>query len=190
MRIYSLFFLALAMSTDAFAASLAKGADSAERVSWWRALRIGALFGTIEGLTPLLGWALGSMASVYVAQWDHWIAFVLLVGLGGKMVVDTQRRQVPCEDCSCKLSKRWWTLPLLALATSLDALIVGVSLSFAGVNIGYAALAIGLTTAVMVTFGVVLGGMAGRFIGKKAELFGGLMLIAIGTSILYQHLSQ
>jgi len=190
MTITALIFLALAMSTDAFAAALGKGA-AMEKPRFFQALRIGLLFGCIEAVTPIIGWALGSLASKWIAQWDHWVAFFLLLGLGGHMIWaglhggDEEEAQ---EGAAAPQSVV--ALALTAVATSIDAMAVGVGLAFINVNIVYAALSIGLATTVMVTIGVLLGRMLGAAIGKKAEIVGGMVLVVVGAAILYEHLSD
>ena len=186
MTITALIFLALAMSTDAFAAALGKGAGM-QQPRFMQALRIGLLFGCIEAITPLIGWLLGSFASKWIAEWDHWLAFFLLLGLGGHMVwVGLQEEG---DEAAAPRRHGILALALTAVATSIDAMAVGVGLAFINVNILHAALAIGLATTVMVTIGVLLGRLLGAAIGKKAEIIGGVILVLVGATILYEHLS-
>lgn len=183
----SILLLGIAMSTDAFAAAVGKGA--AMRTPRLRdALRAGLIFGVIEGLTPLLGWALGNAAAPYVRAWDHWIAFVLLVLLGLRMIRVGLRAE---DDVAEKPGHhhRFWTLAATGLATSIDAMAVGVGLAFLDVNILVVATVIGLTTLVMVTLGILLGRVLGALAGKRAEVGGGILLVAIGCFILYEHLT-
>lgn len=187
MTITALIFLALAMSTDAFAAALGKGAGM-QKPRFVEALRIGLLFGCIEAITPVIGWLLGSFASKWIADWDHWVAFVLLLGLGGHMVWVGMHDE-PEDEAEAPAGQGIVALALTAVATSIDAMAVGVGLAFIDVKIQYAALAIGLATTVMVTIGVLLGRMLGAAIGKKAEIIGGVVLVLVGATILYEHLS-
>lgn len=187
MTITALIFLALAMSTDAFAAALGKGA-AMHKPRFFQALRIGLLFGCIEAITPVIGWMLGSFASKWIAQWDHWVAFFLLLGLGGHMVWVGLHDEPEAEE-EAAAGQGVIALALTAVATSIDAMAVGVGLAFIDVKIQYAALAIGLATTVMVTVGVLLGRMLGAAIGKKAEIIGGVVLVLVGATILYEHLS-
>jgi putative Mn2+ efflux pump MntP len=182
----SIFLLALAMSTDAFAAAVGKGA-AMQRPRLREALRVGLIFGAIEGLTPLLGWALGAIAAPHVAQWDHWIAFVLLGGLGLRMIWLGTRGDHPAHARPLPTRHGFWPLAATGFATSIDAMAVGVGLAFLDVNIVLVATVIGLTTLVMVTAGILLGRVLGAFAGKRAEVVGGVLLIAIGTTILLQH---
>ena len=178
--------LAFAMSTDAFAAAIAKGA-ALQRPSWREALRTGAIFGVIEAITPLVGWLIGSVAAKYASSWDHWIAFSLLAGLGARMIwVGLRSGDGPVDERPERHS--FWILALTGLATSIDALAVGVGLAFVEVEIGWVAAAIGLATFVMVAVGVMLGRVLGAIAGKRAEILGGLLLIGIGTAILVEHL--
>jgi putative Mn2+ efflux pump MntP len=178
--------LAFAMSTDAFAAAIGKGA-SFHKPRLADALRTGLIFGVIETLTPLAGWLLGAVASRYVVAWDHWLAFTLLSVLGVVMIRNGLQPQETQERQPGKPS--FWALALTGLATSIDAMAVGVSLAFIDNNILVTAGAIGLATMVMVTVGVMLGRLLGNVVGKRAEILGGIVLIGIGTTILFEHLS-
>lgn len=189
MHPFSILMLAVAMSTDAFAAAVGKGA--AMRTPRFRdALRAGLIFGTIEAVTPIIGWALGLAAAAYVTAWDHWIAFTLLVLLGLRMIwagVRPDGESVADKDAPNRHG--FWVLAATGFATSIDAMAVGVGLAFLDVNILAVAATIGLTTLVMVTAGIMLGRVLGAMAGKRAEIGGGLLLIAIGAFILYEHLS-
>lgn len=186
MNLYATLILAFAMSMDAFAAALGKGA-SLHRPGLKEALRTGLIFGVIEALTPLIGWAIGLAASQYVMAWDHWVAFGLLLILGGRMVLEGMRKK-PCEPEQAPTRHGFWLLVCTAIATSLDAMAVGVGLAFLQVNIVITALAIGASTMLMATAGILLGRFIGPVLGKWAEIFGGVVLIGIGTSILIEHL--
>ncbi len=179
--------LAFAMSTDAFAVAIGKGA-ALQRPRLKEALRTGLIFGTIEGLTPLVGWALGQAAAPYVEAWDHWIAFVLLGFLGLRMLREGWLGD-DVEEEDKPQSHSFWLLALTGFATSIDAMAVGVGLAFVDADILGTAGAIGFCTFMMVTIGVMLGRALGKVAGKRAELAGGVVLIAIGSMILYQHLS-
>ena len=178
-------FLAFAMSTDAFAAAIGKGA-TLHRPHWREAIRTGLIFGVIEALTPLAGWFLGKAAAQYVSAWDHWIAFTLLFILGARMVVNGFTAREVAEQKAATHS--FWLLALTGFATSIDAMAVGAGLAFVDVNIYSTAAAIGLATMVMVTIGVMLGRVMGHVVGKRAEMAGGVVLIGIGSTILVEHL--
>lgn len=175
--------LSLGMSTDAFAAAVGRGAS--HRPSWWSAVRAGAVFGVIEAITPLIGWSLGLLAAGFVESVDHWIAFVLLAVVGGKMIWEASR---PSELNPAPMWSGPWALIAIAVGTSIDAAAVGVGLAFLGASIWVIALSIGLTTFVLTTVGMLIGRAVGARFGKIAELIGGVALIALGTTILLAHL--
>lgn len=178
--------LALAMSTDAFAAAVGKGA-TLHKPRITEALRTGVIFGAIETLTPLVGWALGIAAAQYVVAWDHWIAFTLLCLLGLRMVWAGLRKPHPVE--TKPQSHPFWVLVMTGFATSIDAMAVGVGLAFLNVNILATAAAIGVATLTMVTVGVMLGRVLGVIAGQRAEIVGGVLLVGIGSYILFEHLT-
>nr|WP_269439809.1 manganese efflux pump MntP [Pseudomonas sp. CDFA 610] len=182
----SLIFLALAMSTDAFAAALGKGA-SLDKPRFIEAVRTGLIFGVIEAITPVIGWSIGQVATRFVESWDHWIAFVLLLVLGLHMIYNGLKQDDEEQEKPGQHS--FLILAVTAFATSIDALAVGVGLAFVDVNILVAAAAIGLATTVMVTIGVMLGRALGTVVGKRAEIVGGVVLMLVGATILYEHLS-
>jgi len=175
--------LSLSMSTDAFAAAVGRGAS--HRPSWRSAVKAGAVFGVIEAITPLIGWGLGLIAAGFVQEVDHWIAFVLLAVVGGKMIWEASR---PADPDAPPTRAGPWALIATAVGTSIDAAAVGVGLAFLGANIWLIALSIGLTTFALTTIGMLIGRSIGARFGKIAELVGGLALIALGTFILFEHL--
>lgn len=176
--------IAVSMSADAFAASLGKGA-ALEKPSMREALRVGLVFGSVEAVTPLLGWACGILASTYVAAVDHWIAFGLLGAVGLKMIADGLLRPPGTPRVARHSSAK---LVLTAIGTSIDAFAVGVSLSFIGANILVTSIAIGMTTCIVAAVGLTIGRFVGARIGVVAEVAGGLILIGLGSSILVDHL--
>ncbi|MDN5782374.1 MAG: manganese efflux pump MntP family protein [Luteimonas sp.] len=182
----SIFLIGIAMSTDAFAAAVRKGA-AMRNPRLPEALRAGLIFGTIEGITPVIGWALGSAASRYISTWDHWIAFTLLAALGVHMIhAGLQPENGNGEEPPRRHG--FWALATTGFATSIDAMAVGVGLAFLDAEIAVVAVVIGLTTLVMVTLGIMLGRSLGRLAGKRVEIGGGVLLILIGLAILYEHL--
>lgn len=185
----SILLLGIAMSTDAFAAAVVKGA-ALRNPHFSEALRAGVIFGAIEGLTPVIGWLLGLAAAKYITAWDHWIAFTLL-GLLGLHMIHAGLKPDSEGDATDAIRRRhgFWSLAATGLATSMDAMVIGVGLAFLDVNIGVIALVIGLTTLVMVTLGIMVGRILGRLAGKRAEIVGGVLLIAIGATILHDHLA-
>ena len=185
MNPFALLLLAFAMSTDAFAAAIGKGA-SLKHPRLIEALKIGLIFGSIEAVTPLVGWLIGTSASGYVEAWDHWIAFSLLMILGLHMISEGVR---PEKDDVEKPSKQSLLRTCLtAFGTSIDTMAVGVGLALINVNIWVAAALIGLATTVMVTLGIMLGRAVGAVLEHRAEIFGGVTLIAVGAWILSSHL--
>lgn len=185
----SILLLGLAMSTDAFAAALGKGA-AMTRPTLLQALRVGLIFGVVEAITPVIGWLIGSAASRYVQAWDHWIAFVLLGALGLHMIWKalTDNDEHATGDSAGHGNGNVFTLALTGLATSIDAMAVGVGLAFVQVPILVVAGVIGSCTFVMVTLGVMAGRALGAVIGRRAELVGGAILILVGVAILYEHI--
>jgi putative Mn2+ efflux pump MntP len=181
LSILAIIFLAFSMSADAFAAAVGKG-TRLDRPGWGEALRTGAIFGSIEALTPVIGWAAGRAASRYIAAYGHWIAFGLLLAIGGKMVWDAARRR---EEDEKPRSHSFMALAVTAIGTSIDALAVGVTLALIDASIIVNALAIGAATFAMTTLGVMAGRMLGEKFGRYAEAAGGLVLIAIGCGILF-----
>ncbi|MDE1153276.1 MAG: manganese efflux pump MntP family protein [Micavibrio sp.] len=176
--------LAFSMSTDAFAVSIGKGA-ALHKPRFSEALRTGAIFGSIEAATPLIGWAIGIAASSYVAAIDHWIAFIVLGLIGAKMIYEGVQKT---EDDEKPQRHGLGQLVLTAFATSIDSMAVGVTISILGSEIGLTAAAIGLATFLMVTIGMMMGQYVGARFGKIAELCGGAMLIFLGTQTLVEHL--
>jgi putative Mn2+ efflux pump MntP len=179
--------LSLAMSTDAFAAAVGKGAEL-HKPDWREALRTGLIFGIIEGLTPVIGWALGQVAAPYVSAWDHWIAFGLLSVLGLRMI--RAGFSEPEADVSKPATHSFWVLAITGFATSIDAMVVGVGLAIMGADIVMTAAAIGASTFIMVTIGVMLGRVLGVIAGRRAEVVGGILLVGIGCLILYEHIGK
>jgi len=190
MNFASTALLALAMSTDAFAAAIGKG-SALHDPRWREALRTGLIFGAIEGTTPIVGWLLGSVAADAVSVWDHWIAFGLLAALGIRMIL--AGLDGDARECAAELPRRmrhsFWILAITGFATSIDAMAVGVGLAFLDVDIVPVAFTIGVTTLAMVALGVMLGRVIGTVAGRKAEVVGGLILLGIGAGILYEHLA-
>ncbi|MGA1860295.1 manganese efflux pump MntP family protein [Azospirillum sp. 11R-A] len=180
----SIAVLSLSMSADAFAASIGRGAS--RRPNFPAALKGGLVFGAIEAVTPLIGWALGLAAAGFVTAVDHWIAFALLGLVGGKMVWEGFQAQEDEGDAASRSNP--WALVATAVGTSIDAAAVGVSLAFLGTNIIVIALSIGFATFAMTTIGMMIGKAVGVRFGKVVEVLGGMALIGLGCSILVEHL--
>lgn len=178
--------LAFSMSADACAAAMARGASTQPGLS--AAIKSGLVFGIIEAVTPLIGWAIGLAASGYIAAVDHWVAFFLLGGVGGKMAFEAfGRMRRPAEADDGPRDGGLLSLILTAVATSIDAAAVGVTLALVSVSIVTVALAIGATTFTLATAGLLIGRAFGARFGPIIELIGGLGLMVIGTGILLEH---
>lgn len=181
-----IFLIAVSLALDAFAVSVSSGI-SIPGFGPRQAVKMGLWFGTFQFLMPLLGWLLGSSVSQYIEAVDHWVAFGLLAVIGGKMAWESLRRGCGEEDeAPPDLSAR--RLCVLAIATSIDALAVGVSFAFLSVNIGAAVSFIGVITFVLSMVGVKAGSLFGAKYKSKAELAGGVILILMGLKILLEHL--
>ena len=184
MGLIELFLIAVGLSMDAFAVSICKGLGM-RKVNKKQALVIGLFFGGFQALMPFVGWLLGSQFEKYITSIDHWIAFILLGIIGGKMIVesvkpDKEDDEVKEMDAPLDLKEMF----VLAVATSIDALAVGVSLAFLKVAILPAVLFIGCITFVCSAAGVKIGSIFGDKYQSKAELCGGIILILIGIKIL------
>lgn len=185
---FTLLLMGAGLSMDAFAVSICKGL-SMRKVNKKQCLVIGLFFGGFQALMPFIGWVLGSQFEQYITSIDHWIAFILLGFIGGKMVVEAIRE----KDEAVEVGKMDPPLDLkemfiLAIATSIDALAVGITFAFLQVPIVEAISVIGITTFVISVIGVYVGNFFGNRYKKKAELAGGMILILIGVKILLEHL--
>ena len=188
MGFIELFVIGVGLSMDAFAVAVCKGLGM-KMVNWRHAFVIALMFGGFQGLMPLIGWALGSQLTSLIEPVDHWIAFILLVFIGGKMLWDAFRGDDGCETCGCaeeKLDMR--ELLMMAVATSIDALAVGVTFAFLGVNVMATVVVIGVTTFALSFVGVVVGNRFGARFEKPATVAGGVVLVLIGLKILLEHL--
>ena len=178
----------LGLSVDAFAAAVGKGATG-KRPRFLDALRVGAVFGAFEALTPVVGWAIGLAFAGWIQAVDHWVAFAMLAAVGSHMLWQATRTAAPGIVEIASARRGFVALAATALATSIDAMAVGVSLALLDVDIATACIVIGSVTTVVATCGVLLGRHAGPYLGRYAEMLGGLALIGIGSMILYQHLT-
>jgi manganese efflux pump family protein len=176
--------IAFSLSSDAFAASIAKGARFSA-LSWNRSLCIALGFGCFEALAPLFGYLLGQQFASVIEHVDHWIALVLLGFLGGRMVWRSYREQDAGEPADS--APGWGSVFLTALGTSVDATIVGVTLALVSDNIPLTLFIIGVVTFFMTLIGLRLGGVIGERAGKWAEFLGGVGLAAIGLNIFVSH---
>jgi Predicted membrane protein len=182
MGLWELFLIAIGLSMDAFAVSICKGL-SIEKVRFKHAVIAGAYFGGFQMAMPLLGYLLGTRFRRFITEYDHWIAFVLLVIIGINMIKESRECKAESND-----SFDFKTMLPLAIATSIDALAVGVTFAFLKVQIVPAVSFIGIITFILSGVGIKVGNVFGSKFRSKAELFGGIVLILIGSKILIEHL--
>lgn len=188
MGIVDLLLIGIGLSMDAFAVSLCKGLGM-KRLDLRHAVIIGVFFGGFQALMPVVGWALGKQFESYIISIDHWIAFALLAFIGGKMIFDAVRGDGYDELAGKSTGKLdYKELFMLAVATSIDALAVGITFAFLQVNIVGAVSIIGITTFVLSFAGVAIGHQFGARFEKTAGIIGGVVLILIGVRILLEHL--
>ena len=186
MGFIELFLLGVGLSMDAFAVSVCKGL-AMKKATLKNQLTCGLWFGGFQALMPLIGFFLGAMFADAIKSFDHWIAFGLLALIGANMLKEAFSCDCDCEEHSADLSVK--TMFVMAVATSIDALAVGISLAMAGnVNIWVAILLIGVTTCVLSAIGVKIGNIFGSRFEKKAQMAGGIILILLGLKILLEHL--
>ena len=183
MGVLEIFVIGLGLSMDAFAVSVCKGL-SMKRMSWKQAVLAGLYFGGFHFLMPLIGYLLGTTMADLIISIDHWIAFILLGLIGYNMIREARHGEEECLNDSFDIK----TMLLLAVATSIDALAVGITFAFLRVQILTAVCMIGVTTFVLSVAGVKVGHMFGSRFRAKAEYAGGTILILIGLKILLEHL--
>lgn len=182
--ILSILFIAVALSADCFAVALS-GSISMGAVSSVQILRTSLAFGAFQALMLVLGWLAGRAVVNLIADYDHWVAFVLLAIVGGRMIRESFR---PGESKKIIDITRGSLLLILALATSIDALAVGLTFAFLEVNIAMASSMVGAIAFLVTAVGFLSGRKAGKLLGKRAELVGGIILISIGLRILLSHI--
>lgn len=183
MGILSIIVIAIGLAMDAFAVAICKGL-AMKKMSWKKGLIVGGYFGFFQALMPLIGYLLGIGFHEKVSQVDHWFAFILLSAIGINMIKEVFSREEDCKNDSVNFKE----MVVLALATSIDALAVGITIAFLDVNIIAAVLAIGVITFAISVIGVKIGNIFGDKYEKKAEFVGGIILILMGTKILLEHL--
>jgi putative Mn2+ efflux pump MntP len=182
----SLIAVACALAMDAFAVAIVSGLTLKSLTSC-HVFRLAFHFGLFQALMPVIGWAAGNAVYEYISAADHWVAFTLLVFVGGKMIwgaVHNGKEKRALDDPTSG-----WTLILLSIATSIDALAVGLSLAMIGSSIIIPAIVIGLVAAAFTAAGMLMGRRIGLPWGRRVEALGGFILVAIGTKILMEHLS-
>ena len=185
--VIELLLIGVGLSMDAFAVSVCKGL-AMRKVNKKQAFIIGLFFGGFQALMPFIGWALGTQFESYITSIDHWIAFILLALIGGKMVIEATKTEEEQEIKQMDPPLDMKEMLLLAIATSIDALAVGITFAFLQYPIVEAMLIIGMTTFVLSIIGVYVGNAFGSRYQKRAEMAGGIILILIGLKILLEHL--
>ena len=179
----SLLVIAFGLAMDAFAVSISSGV-TLSKIRFRHALTIASFFGGFQAIMPLIGWRTGNWVRTYIAAFDHWIAFALLLLVGLRMIYESRKHG---EDGTAIDPTRITVLLVLAIATSIDALAVGFSLSFLDMTIFVPVLVIGIVTFIMCFAGTYIGALSGQLLGKRVEVIGGIMLIGIGVKIVIEH---
>lgn len=180
----TILFVALGLAMDAFAVSIAYGTRTRD-LKTNGALKMAVSFGLFQAFMPLLGWATGTGLSGFVSGIDHWVAFGLLGFIGGKMIIESRRMRLSEEKPK---NLKVTALLMLSIATSIDALVVGLSFSFLRMEIATPVLIIGIVTFLLSFIGISFGSKLGHLFENKIEVAGGIVLIIIGTKILVEHL--
>lgn len=183
MELVEIILISVALGMDAFAVSVCKGL-SMRKMNWKKAIIIGLYFGGFQAFMPMIGYFLGSAFENIVTTIDHWIAFILLAVIGGNMI----KESLSNDNENCNDDTTFKTMLMLAIATSIDALAVGITFAFLKVNLILAVSSIGVITFVLSMLGVKIGNIFGSKYKNKAELFGGCILILMGVKILLEHL--
>ena len=188
MGFLELFLIAVGLSMDAFAVAVCTGLSMQQR-SLKKSMIVGLYFGSFQAVMPLIGYFLGSQFADKIVELDHWVAFILLAFIGARMIKESfEKDNIDCIDCiEEEVSLDFKTMFPLAVATSIDALAVGISFAFLSVRILPAVTFIGVTTFLLSMLGVRIGNAFGARFEKKAELLGGVILILIGLKILLEH---
>jgi putative Mn2+ efflux pump MntP len=185
MNLITIIGIALGLAMDAFAVSIAVGSNL-PRVTFGHFFRLSFHFGLFQFLMPIIGWYGGTKIAGHIQHFDHWIAFGLLLFIGGKMIYESFAKKD--EVAYVNDPTRRWSLILLSVATSIDALAVGLSIAMLNYKIWFASVIIGIVAAVLTALGMAFGRRLGATFGKRMELVGGLILIAIGLKILLGHM--
>jgi putative Mn2+ efflux pump MntP len=185
MDVANLLATAVALSMDAMAVSIATGIQLG-KPGFRPIFRLAFHFGLFQAGMPVLGWLAGTTIRSLVSSWDHWVAFGLLAFIGGKMIVESMKR-AEAGECGSRDPTRGFSLVLLSVATSIDAFAVGMSFALIETSIWIPCLVIGLTTGGLSALGGAFGCKLGMRFGKRMELLGGVVLVAIGARILMQH---
>ncbi len=172
---------------DAFSVAVGTGFN-ARRVDPGQLLRMSTGFGLFQFMMPLLGWTAGRTIADLISKYDHWVAFALLAGVGAKMIIDSVRAEDPGNQPDMPDPTKGFSLLVLSIATSIDAFAVGLSFALLNMSVMAASVIIGIVAFTMTAGGIVLGAHAGKKLGRKAGILGGIILIAIGLRILLKDL--
>jgi putative Mn2+ efflux pump MntP len=183
----AIFLLALGVAMDATAVAVVRGA-MADTVRLHQVVMLALVFGAFQAAMPLLGWLIGARLGPSIIAWDHWIAFVLLVGIGARMIWESRSRGGGSASPLARGPFAPGLILVMALATSIDALALGVTLPILGAPLLLSIATIGITTAVLSALGVLAGRRFGGFLGRRLDALGGCVLIAMGVKILADHL--
>lgn len=186
MEIFELILLSIGLGMDAFAVSVCKGI-SMKKMNWKKASLIGLYFGGFQAVMPILGYFFGTSFESFITNIDHWIAFILLVIIGAKMIQEAFQKDKDEDEYNEDISVK--TMLILSIATSIDALAVGITFAFLKVDLVLAVSLIGIITFILSVLGTKIGNRFGDKYKSKAELIGGIILILIGLKILLEHLA-
>jgi len=186
MHLITVFFIAVGLAMDAGAVSLSSGI-TIENLKTKNAFLIASFFGFFQAIMPVIGWIVGYRLKNYITEVDHWIAFVLLAVIGGRMIYESIKKD---NDKRIINPLNIYVLFTLAIATSIDALVIGIGFAFLNFSIVLPIIMIGLITFIVSFIGVFTGNRLGKIFAKKIEILGGVILIIIGIKILIEHLTQ
>lgn len=185
MNYLSTFFIAVGLAMDAFAVSVSNGI-TIKKLKFSHAFKFGFFFGAFQFFMPIMGWFFASKFSEQIKAFDHWIAFILLFLIGFNMIIESFKTENNIYDNENILSLK--NIIILSIATSIDALAVGISFAFFRINIYISSIIIGIVAFIFSFFGVIIGKKIGKYLNKNAERIGGIILITIGLKILLEHL--
>lgn len=185
MNYFTIFIIGLGLMFDTFAVSVSAGI-SKPRIRFIEALKVASIFAFAQGFLPFVGWLIGKQVAHFMQDYDHWVAFVLLAFIGGKMIIEAFKNE---DDAKPLDFDKIATLIVLGIATSIDALTVGFSFALIDYNIYVSSLTFGIQTGFTAMVGMLIGKKVGNKLGRRSEIIGGLILIGIGIKILVEHLA-
>ena len=185
MELTILILVAIGLSIDSFAVSISCGLILND-IKFKQAFRIAFFFALFQAVMPIIGWFIGTRIQKFIMNYDHWVAFGLLLLIGGRMIWESFSKEKENKKIDPLHLK---SILQMSVATSIDALVVGISLAFNDINIILTMFIIGITTGILSMLGILFGKVTGLLFGKKMEILGGIILIFIGLKILYEHLS-